>query len=101
MIRVARAAGSQVVAEQVEDQATIDLMTTLGAHFVQGYAVSKPRPLDEMIMALSAGLEADETSLACEGAAQLMSTRTPILKVVVSNVGTPKALTSRAAELEV
>jgi EAL domain-containing protein (putative c-di-GMP-specific phosphodiesterase class I) len=51
MIRVARAANSLAVAEQVEDQATIDLMTKLGAHFVQGYAVSKPRPLEEAITA--------------------------------------------------
>jgi diguanylate cyclase len=52
MIRVARAAGCYAVAEQVEDQATIDLMTQLGAHFVQGYAISKPRPLTEMIEAV-------------------------------------------------
>jgi EAL domain-containing protein (putative c-di-GMP-specific phosphodiesterase class I) len=51
MIRVARAAGSRAVAEQVEDQATIDLMTKLGAHFVQGYAVSKPLPIDDAIQA--------------------------------------------------
>ena len=52
MIRVARAAGSKVVAEQVEDQPTVDFMTQLGAHYVQGYAVSKPRPLDDLVAAL-------------------------------------------------
>jgi EAL domain-containing protein (putative c-di-GMP-specific phosphodiesterase class I) len=52
MIRVARAAGCHAVAEQVEDQATIDFMKQLGAHFVQGYAISKPRPLTEMIEAV-------------------------------------------------
>jgi EAL domain-containing protein (putative c-di-GMP-specific phosphodiesterase class I) len=52
MVRVAKAAGSKVVAEQVEDQATIDFMTKLGVHYVQGYAISKPQPLDDLITAL-------------------------------------------------
>lgn len=101
MIRVAQAAGSQVVAEQVEDQATIDLMMTLGAHYVQGYAISKPRPIDEMIKSLSAGFETHETSLACDGETESLSTPTPVLKVVVSNVSTAKGLGLKVQALEV
>ncbi len=45
MIRVAMVAGARAVAEQVEDQKSIDLMRDLGAHYVQGYAIAKPEPL--------------------------------------------------------
>jgi hypothetical protein len=99
MIRVARAAGSQVVAEQVEDQATIELMTSLGAHFVQGYAISKPRPLEEMILALGTSIVNNEEGLACELAEKPFPPRNPILKVVVSNVAAPKALVSKGPDL--
>mgnify|MGYP000591324966 CR=1 FL=1 len=48
----------EAVGEQVEDRDSIELMRRLGAHFVQGYAVSKPRPIEE----LSAELQSTESA---------------------------------------
>jgi diguanylate cyclase (GGDEF)-like protein/PAS domain S-box-containing protein len=45
MVKLARTLDFQVVAEQVEDQASFEALRTLGVDFVQGYVVERPRPL--------------------------------------------------------
>ena len=45
MIKLARTLDFQVVAEQVEDQASFEALRHLGVDFVQGFVIEKPRPL--------------------------------------------------------
>lgn len=45
MIKLARTLDFQVVAEQVEDQASFETLRTLGVDFVQGFVIERPRPL--------------------------------------------------------
>jgi EAL domain-containing protein (putative c-di-GMP-specific phosphodiesterase class I) len=45
MVKLSRTLDFQVVAEQVEDPASFEVLRELGVDFVQGYAVEKPRPL--------------------------------------------------------
>jgi len=45
MVKLARTLDFLVVAEQVEDQMSFEMLRDLGVDFVQGYAVDKPRPL--------------------------------------------------------
>jgi diguanylate cyclase len=47
--------GLQVVAEGVENRATLEALTRLGCDFVQGYYVSRPLPVDEVTTWLSHG----------------------------------------------
>jgi diguanylate cyclase (GGDEF)-like protein len=47
-IELAHNLGLQLVAEGVEDQATLDLLTTLGCDLVQGYHLARPMPADEL-----------------------------------------------------
>jgi len=45
MVKLARTLDFQVVAEQVEDQASFEALRTLGVDFVQGFVIERPRPL--------------------------------------------------------
>lgn len=45
MIKLARTLNFQVVAEQVEDQASFETVREMGVDFVQGYVVERPHPL--------------------------------------------------------
>jgi EAL domain-containing protein (putative c-di-GMP-specific phosphodiesterase class I) len=45
MVKLARTLDFQVVAEQVEDQASFETLRILGVDFVQGFIVEKPHPL--------------------------------------------------------
>ena len=45
MIKLARTLNFKVIAEQVEDEAALDYLRRMGVDFVQGYAISRPRPL--------------------------------------------------------
>ncbi len=45
MIKLARTLDFQVVAEQVEDQASFQAVRQLGVDFVQGYVIERPHPL--------------------------------------------------------
>jgi len=45
MIKLARTLDFQVVAEQVEDQASFEALRLLGVDFVQGFVIEKPHPL--------------------------------------------------------
>lgn len=42
--------GKKTVAEFAESQAVVDLLTGLGVHFAQGYALGRPAPLDELLL---------------------------------------------------
>lgn len=45
MIKLARTLNFKVIAEQVEDNAALDVVRQMGVDFVQGYAISRPHKL--------------------------------------------------------
>jgi len=45
MIEVGKSLNKEVIAEFVEDQETLDLLTSYGVDYVQGYFIGKPLPL--------------------------------------------------------
>jgi diguanylate cyclase (GGDEF)-like protein/PAS domain S-box-containing protein len=45
MIDLSRSLNFRVVAEQVEDQSSLDVVKSLGIDFVQGFVIAKPQPL--------------------------------------------------------
>jgi EAL domain-containing protein (putative c-di-GMP-specific phosphodiesterase class I) len=45
MIELSRSLNFRVVAEQVEDQLSLDTVTEMGIDFVQGFVVGRPQPL--------------------------------------------------------
>jgi diguanylate cyclase (GGDEF)-like protein/PAS domain S-box-containing protein len=45
-IKLARSLNFKVIAEQVEDAASLDAVRNMGVDYVQGYAVGRPRPLN-------------------------------------------------------
>ena len=47
-IELAHALGLRVVAEGIEDEASFDLLRSLGSDLAQGYLISRPRPADEL-----------------------------------------------------
>ena len=50
LVSIARQLGKQTVAEFVEDQPTLDLLTDLGVDFAQGYHIGRPEPLQSLGM---------------------------------------------------
>jgi diguanylate cyclase (GGDEF)-like protein len=42
--------GKKTVAEFAESQAIVDLLTGLGVHFAQGYALGRPAPINELLL---------------------------------------------------
>lgn len=53
IIEMAEALGLAVVAEGVESEEEIDLLRNLGCHYVQGYLIARPMPLDRLTGFLS------------------------------------------------
>jgi diguanylate cyclase (GGDEF)-like protein/PAS domain S-box-containing protein len=49
MIKLSRQLDFQVVAEQVEDSDSFEAVRQLGVHFIQGYAVERPKPIVAVI----------------------------------------------------
>ncbi len=47
--RVAHTLGKETVAEFVETAAIVEVLREIGVDYVQGYAISKPRPLDAVL----------------------------------------------------
>ncbi len=45
MVELSRSLHFRIVAEQVEDQSSLDLVKTMGIHFVQGFIIGRPQPL--------------------------------------------------------
>jgi diguanylate cyclase len=49
-IDLGHALGLRVVAEGIEDQATLDLLSELGCDVAQGYRIGKPKPANELAL---------------------------------------------------
>ena len=47
--KIANLTGKQTIAGNVEDQAALGDIRRMGIHFGQGFGISKPKPLDEMV----------------------------------------------------
>jgi len=45
LVRLAKQLDFKVIAEQVEDSGTLDVLRRLGVDFIQGFAIERPRPL--------------------------------------------------------
>ncbi len=45
MVKLARTLRIRVIAEQVEDQAVLDTVRSMGVDFVQGFCIGRPKPL--------------------------------------------------------
>ena len=48
MIEMSRSLNFRIVAEQVEDQLSLNTVTDMGIDFVQGFFVGRPQPLSVM-----------------------------------------------------
>ncbi len=49
MVEIAKSLGIKTVAEQVEDQETVDILHSLGVDYAQGYHIRKPGPTEEKL----------------------------------------------------
>ena len=47
-IDLGHAMGLRIVAEGIEDDATLELLTELGCDIAQGYCISRPKPAGEL-----------------------------------------------------
>ena len=47
-IELGHAMGLRIVAEGIEDTATLELLSELGCDMAQGYCISRPKPADEL-----------------------------------------------------
>jgi Amt family ammonium transporter len=45
MIEMSRSLNFRIVAEQVEDQPSLDAVRSMGIDFVQGFLIGRPQPL--------------------------------------------------------
>lgn len=52
VIALAHALGQEVVAEGIEDAATLDAMEAMGCDFAQGFYLARPMPLSQLIAAI-------------------------------------------------
>jgi EAL domain-containing protein (putative c-di-GMP-specific phosphodiesterase class I) len=48
LVEVARDVGVETVGEQIEDDATFQMLRDLGIDFAQGFTIARPRPLSEL-----------------------------------------------------
>jgi EAL domain-containing protein (putative c-di-GMP-specific phosphodiesterase class I) len=71
-ISLAHALGLRVVAEGVEDQASLKLLSSFGCDVVQGYLISKPKPANELL------LERDGDSKASRAASKRLQSEGPV-----------------------
>lgn len=58
-IELAHALGMEVTAEGVEDQMTLSLLKLMGCDLIQGYLISKPLALGDLIAFCDAGVKVD------------------------------------------
>ncbi|HXA36150.1 MAG TPA: EAL domain-containing protein, partial [Steroidobacteraceae bacterium] len=56
MIELSRSLNFRVVAEQVEDQESLDTVTGMGIDFVQGFVIGRPQPLSVIPSAMPAAI---------------------------------------------
>jgi EAL domain-containing protein (putative c-di-GMP-specific phosphodiesterase class I) len=50
MVKLAKTLNFQIIAEQVEDAASLDAARRMGVDFVQGFEVARPQPLARVVM---------------------------------------------------
>jgi len=50
MVKLARTLNFQIIAEQVEDAASLDAARRMGVDFVQGFEIARPQPLARVVM---------------------------------------------------
>ncbi len=50
MVKLARTLNFRVIAEQVEDAASLEAVRAMGVDFVQGYELARPQPLARVVM---------------------------------------------------
>ncbi|MGC3981620.1 MAG: EAL domain-containing protein [Steroidobacteraceae bacterium] len=50
MVKLARTLNFQIIAEQVEDAASLDAARRIGVDFVQGFEIARPQPLVRVVM---------------------------------------------------
>lgn len=50
MVKLARTLNFQIIAEQVEDAASLDAARRIGVDFVQGFELARPQPLARVVM---------------------------------------------------
>jgi EAL domain-containing protein (putative c-di-GMP-specific phosphodiesterase class I) len=62
-ITLAHSLGIQVIAEGVEDAATADALRSLGCDMIQGYHLSRPLPLEELLQWLAARARVADTEV--------------------------------------
>ena len=69
--RLGNTLGLETVAEFVENPEILDRVKDMGVSYVQGYAISRPRPISELTLSeltLDAGVEMSELSVCTSGA---------------------------------
>jgi EAL domain-containing protein (putative c-di-GMP-specific phosphodiesterase class I) len=49
---IARSLGCSVVAERIEDQTTLEILTDMGVMFGQGNLLHRPEPLEDVVRKL-------------------------------------------------
>jgi len=55
-VELGHALGPRVVAEGIEDVATLHLVSQLGCDLAQGYYIGQPKPAAELAFAVASGL---------------------------------------------
>jgi hypothetical protein len=80
-IELGHAMGLRIVAEGIEDNATLELLSDLGCDFAQGYCISRPKPASEL--AFRSHLDAGPASGAVNGS------RHPLVGVGPDTTATP------------
>jgi len=79
--QVGKSMNLKIIAEYVEDEKIIALLTKMGVDYGQGYGISKPRPIKEMI---SAHLPAPAPESASE-----VATAAPVTKKAPERIAEP------------
>ena len=67
-IELGHALGLRVVAEGVENRATLDLLTRAGCDLAQGYFISRPVPADHLVLTATVVLADPSSAVAHDGA---------------------------------
>jgi EAL domain-containing protein (putative c-di-GMP-specific phosphodiesterase class I) len=62
MIEIARGMGKLTIAEQVEDEAALEILADFGVDYVQGRLIEPPAPVEEFDMASHLGALTSSTA---------------------------------------
>ncbi|MEY3783245.1 MAG: hypothetical protein RIS97_1424, partial [Pseudomonadota bacterium] len=64
IVNLARNLGMKVIAEWVEDNATVETLTEIGVDYVQGFVVARPQAPDKLLAAASSASFIQDKELA-------------------------------------